>query len=137
MKTSNFLLFFAIYGFIAGVMMLFNANGSLVNYGIQPIDQYHIAILQYLGLLNITTGLMVFLLRNEQSTKVITTLLLSGLLSCVGSFLKACYDIFLLHVPSNTFFWVDMSFRLLVGFVCAYFLLSVNKKKCLIFQFIL
>lgn len=129
MKTSNFLLFFAIYGFIAGGMMLFNANGSLVNYGIQPIDQYHIVILQYLGLVSITVGLLVFQLRNEQSEKVINAILLYGLITCVGSFLKACYDIFLLQVPSNTFFWIDMSFRLLVGLVCVYFLLNISKKE--------
>jgi hypothetical protein len=128
MKTSNFLLFFSIYGFLVGGMMLFNANGSLVNYGIQPIDQYHVAILQYLGLLNITTALMVFLLHNEQSTKVVKTILLSAFLSCVGSFLKACYDIFFLQVPSNTFFWVDMSFRLLVGLVCAVYLFKISSK---------
>ena len=28
----------------------------------------------------------------------------------IASFPKACYDIFLLNVPSNTFFWVDSSF---------------------------
>ena len=129
MKTSNFLLFFAIYGFIAGGMMLFNANGSLVNYGIQPIDQFHIVILQYLGLVNITVGLLIFLLRNEQSEKVINAILLYGLITCVGSFLKACYDIFLKDVPSNTFFWVDMSFRLLVGLVCVFFIFRANKTN--------
>jgi cytochrome c biogenesis protein CcdA len=128
MKTSNFLLFFAIYGFLVGSMMLFNAHGSLVNYAVQPIDQYHIVILQYLGLVNISAGLLVFLLRNEQSKKVINAILLYGLITCVGSFLKACYDIFLKGVPSNTFFWADMSFRLLVGLVCAFYLFKISKK---------
>ena len=121
MKTSNYLLFIAIYGFIVGVMQLFNANGSLVNYGVQPIDQYHIVILQYLGLVNIAAGLMYYRLRNEQSVNVISTMLIYGITTCVGSFLKACYDIFLKDVPSNTFFWIDMSFRLLVGLTCVYF----------------
>jgi hypothetical protein len=129
MKTSNILLFFAIYAFIVGVMQLFNANGSLVNYGVQPIDQYHIVILQYLGLVNIAAGLMYYRLRNEQSVNIISTMLIYGIITCVGSFFKACYDIFLKDVPSNTFFWIDMSFRLLVGLACVYFLLNVNKKE--------
>jgi hypothetical protein len=129
MKTSNFLLFLAIYGFIGGCMMLFNANGSLVNYGQQPIDQYHISILQYLGLTNIGIALLSYQLRNETSTKVIQSLLLCTALLTIGSFLKACYDIFLVHFPSSTFFWVDMSFRLLIGLVTVYFLLNVNKKE--------
>ncbi len=129
MKTSKILLFFAIYAFIVGLMQLFNANGSLVNYGIQPIDQFHIVILQYLGLVNIAAGLMYYRLRNERSVNVISTMLLYGIITCVGSFFKACYDIFLKDVPSNTFFWIDMIFRLLVGLVCVYFLLNVNKKE--------
>lgn len=129
MKISNFLLFVAIYAIIVGVMQLFNANGSLVNYGQQPIDQYHIVILQYIGIANIAAGLMYYRLRNEQSVNVISTLLIYGIITCVGSFFKACYDIFLKDVPSNTFFWIDMSFRLLVGFVCAFYLLSANKKN--------
>lgn len=129
MKTSNIFLFFAIYALIVGVLQLFNANGSLINYGVQPIDQYHIVILQYLGLINIAAGLIYYRLRNEQSVNVISTMLIYGIITCVGSFLKACYDIFLKEVPSNTFFWIDMIFRLLVGLVCLYFLLNANKKK--------
>jgi hypothetical protein len=129
MKTSNMFLFFAIYAFIVGLMQLFNANGSLINYGVQPIDQYHIVILQYLGLINIAAGLMYYRLRNEQSVTVISTMLIYGIITCIGSFFKACYDIFLKDVPSNTFFWIDMSFRLLVGLVCVYFLLNQNKKE--------
>ena len=128
MKTSNLLLFFAIYAFVVGVMQLFNANGSLVNYGVQPIDQYHVVILQYLGLINIAAGLMYYRLRHEQSVIVISTMLIYGIITCIGSFLKACYDIFLKEVPSNTFFWIDMSFRLLVGFVCAFYLFKISKK---------
>jgi len=128
MKTSNFLLFLTIYGFITGGMMLFNAGGSLVNFGVQPIDQYHIVILQYLGLTDIALSLIVFLLRNEQSSTVIKSLLITYLFITIGSFLKACYGVFLQNVPSNTFFWVDMSFRVLVGLVCVFFLLKTTKK---------
>ena len=128
MKTSNFLTFLAIYGFITGGMMLFNANGSLQNYGVQPIDQYHIVILQYLGISNIALALVTFLSRNSSETTIAHTILIATAFICISSFLKACYDIFLLNIPSNTFFWIDISFRLLVGFVCIYFAFKKNEQ---------
>jgi hypothetical protein len=128
MKTSNFLTFLAIYGFIAGGMMLFNATGSLQNYGVQPIDQYHIVILQYLGIANIGMALVTFLSRNSSESTIAHTIFIATAFTCISSFLKACYDIFLLNVPSNTFFWIDMSFRLLVGFACIYFAFRTDKK---------
>ena len=128
MKISNFLLFLAIYGFITGGMMLFNATGSLANFGMQSIDQYHIAILQYLGLTDISLALIAFLLRNESSATVIRSLLITYLFITISSFLKASYDVLLLHIPSNTFFWVDMSLRLLVGVACVYFYVNNSKK---------
>jgi hypothetical protein len=128
MKTSNFLTFLAIYGFIAGGMMLFNATGSLQNYGVQPIDQYHIVILQYLGIANLGLALVTFLSRNSSESAIAYTILIATAFTCISSFLKACYDIFLLNVPSNTFFWIDMSFRLLVGFACVYFAFRTNEK---------
>lgn len=128
MKTSNFLTFLSIYGFIVGGMMLFNAAGSLQNYDVKPIDQYHIVIMQYLGIVNIGLTLIFFLFRNSNDPLVIRNILLPAALLNIASFLKACYDIFLLHVPSNTFFWVDMSFRLLVGFTCLYFALRKEER---------
>jgi hypothetical protein len=128
MKTSNFLTFLTIYGFIAGGMMLFNATGSLQNYGVQPIDQYHIVILQYLGIANIGMALVTFLSRNSSESTIAHTILIATAFTTISSFLKACYDIFLLNVPSNTFFWIDMSFRLLVGFACVYFAFRTDKK---------
>ncbi|MDZ7898435.1 MAG: hypothetical protein U5N85_10485 [Arcicella sp.] len=65
--------------------------------------------------------LIFFLFRNSNDPLAIRNILLPAALLNIASFLKACYDIFLLNVPSNTFFWVDMSFRLLVGFACLYF----------------
>jgi hypothetical protein len=121
MKTSNFLNSSAIYGFIGGGMMLFNTTGSLQNYGVQPIDQYHIVILQYLRVVNIGLSLVFLLSRNSNDPLAIRNILLPAALLNISSFLKACYDIFLLNVPSNTFFGVDMSFRLLVGFACLHF----------------
>ena len=128
MKTSNFLTFLAIYGFIAGGMMLFNPAGSLQNYGVQPIDQYHIATLQYLGIANIGLALVSFLFRNSSDTFTFRNIMIVTAFISIASFLKACYDIFLLHVPSNTFFWVDMSFRLLVGIVCLYFVFRKEEQ---------
>ena len=128
MKTSNFLTFLAIYGFIAGGMMLFNPAGSLQNYGVQPIDQYHIATLQYLGIANIGLALVSFLFRNSSDTFTFHNIMVVTAFISIASFLKACYDIFLLHVPSNTFFWVDMSFRLLVGFACLHFAFRKEEK---------
>ena len=128
MKTSNFITFLAIYGFIVGGMMLFNAAGSLQNYGVQPIDQYHIVILQYLGGVNLGLSFIFYLSRNSNDPLAIRNILLPAALLNIVSFLKACYDIFLMNVPSNTFFWVDMSFRLLVGFACLYFAFKTNEK---------
>lgn len=128
MKTSNTLLFLAIYGIITGAMMLFNGSGSLESYGVKPIDQYHIATIQYLGISNISMGILSFLLRNEQSIKVSQTILLTTAITTIGSFLKGYYDVFLLQVPSNTFFWVDMTFRLLVGLVCVYLYYKNSKN---------
>ena len=128
MKIANFLTFLAIYGFIAGVMMLFNANGSLQNYDVQPIDQNHIVILQYLGIAIIGMALITFLSRDSSESMVTHNILIATAFTSISSFLKACYDIFLLNVPSNTFFWVDMSFRLLVGFACLYFAFKTNEK---------
>lgn len=129
MKTSNFLTFLAVYGFVAGGMMLFNAAGALQNYGVQPIDQYHLAILQYLGISNIGLALITFLSRNSSEPMIAHNILIATAFTCISSFLKACYDIFLLNVPSNTFFWVDMSFRLLVGFICIYFAFKTSEKQ--------
>jgi hypothetical protein len=129
MKTSNFITFLAIYGFITGGMMLFNASGSLQNYGVQPIDQYQIVILQYLGISNIGLALITFLSRNSSDPIVSHNILIVTTTVCISSFLKACYDIFLVHVPSNTFFWVDMSFRILIGFVCLYFAFRRSEKQ--------
>ena len=128
MKTSNFLTFLAIYGFITGGMMLFSPAGSLQNYGVQPIDQYHIATLQYLGIANIGLALVSFLFRNSSDPFVTRNVLIVTAFVAILSFPKACYDIFLLHVPSNTFFWVDMSFRLSVGIVSLYFALKKEEK---------
>ena len=129
MKTSNFLTFLAVYGFIAGGMMLFNAAGSLQNYEVQPIDQNHIVILQYLGIAIIGMALITFLSRNSSEPIVAHNILIATAFTCISSFLKACYDIFLLNVPSNTFFWIDMSFRLLVGFACLYFAFKTSEKQ--------
>jgi hypothetical protein len=121
MKTSYFLTFLAIYGLITGGMMLFDGAGALKNYGVQPIDQYHIATIQYLGITNIGLALLTLLLRNSGDT-VIRSIFMVTAFDTIFSFLKGCYDVFLLSVPSNNFFWIDMSFRLLVGLVCVYFL---------------
>jgi hypothetical protein len=56
MKTSNYLLFIAIYGGITGLMILFNGKNSLENYGVTPIDSYHLAIMGYLGIANLSTA---------------------------------------------------------------------------------
>ncbi|WP_435355528.1 hypothetical protein [Emticicia sp. SJ17W-69] len=127
MKTSNFLLFLAIYGILTGCMMLFNSGSSLINYGVKPIDHYHISIIQYVGISNITMGLLSFLLRNEHS-KVTQAILLTTSITTVGSFLKGCYDVYIVNLPSNTFFWIDMSFRFLVGLISLYFVFKTKEN---------
>ena len=128
MKTSNFITFLAIYGFIVGGMMLFNPAGSLQNYGVQPIDQYHIATLQYLGISNIGLAMVSFLFRKSSDPFAIRNVLLVTAFVTIFSFLKGCYDVLLLNVPSNNFFWIDMSFRLLVGIVSLYFAFRKEEK---------
>ena len=126
MKTSYFLIFLAIYSFLAGGVMLFNATGALQNYGIQPVDSYHIAIIEFLGLTNIGLGLNAFLFRNANADSARNIFISTAFLT-IGSFLKGCYDVMLLGVPANNFFWIDMSFRLLVGLVCVYFVFRSTK----------
>jgi hypothetical protein len=102
-------------------MMLFDGAGSLKNYGVQPIDQYHIATIQYLGITNIGLALTTFLLRKSNDKNVIRSIVVVTAFDTIFSFLKGCYDVFLLHIPANNFFWIDMTFRLLVGLVAVYF----------------
>ncbi len=128
MKTSYFLIFLAIYGFITGSMMLFDGAGALQSYGVQTIDQYHIATIQYLGITNIGLGLLTFLLKNSSDSNVIRSIFIVTAFATIFSFLKGCYDFFLLHIPASNFFWIDMTFRLLVGLVAVYFALKTSKK---------
>jgi hypothetical protein len=127
MKTSNYLLFLAIYGGITGLMMLFNGKGSLESYGVTPIDEYHLAIMGYLCIANLTTAAIAFFLRNENSTVIKTILLLSGIEMIVSS-LKGFYDVQIAGVPGNTFFWADAIFRLIVGVITLIVYARVSKK---------
>lgn len=69
MKISTFSLILAIYGFLTGGMMLFNATGSLHDYGVVQADMYHKVIFQYLGISNLGMALIVFLCRNSSYNK--------------------------------------------------------------------
>jgi membrane associated rhomboid family serine protease len=129
MKTSNFLLFFAIYGFIAGILMLFASANTLKMYGV-PADQYHIAIIQYLGISNFCLALITYLFRNDTQIKNIQNLLLVSALVHIASTLKGCYDFFILSIPvNNSFFWSDAIFRLVVGLLTLFMYLQISKKK--------
>lgn len=128
MKTSNFLTFISIYGLIVGGMMLFNATGSLQNYGINPIDKYHIAIIEYLGVANLTFSILAFLFRNSIEKDSLKNVLIVFAFINIGSVLKAFYDVFLAGLILNDFIYYDMSFRLLVGFACIYFAFKTNEK---------
>jgi len=121
MKTSYFLLFLVIYGFLTGVMMLFNAASTLQDYGVPNPDQYHIATIQYLGITNIGLALTTFLLKNSSDNNVIRTIFIITAFDTIISCLKGGYDAFLLGIPANNFFWIDMSFRFFVGLVAVYY----------------
>jgi hypothetical protein len=121
MKTSYFLIFLAIYGFITGGMLLFNPSGSLENFGITSSDKYHIVILQYLGVADIGLSIILLLSRNSSDSHSIRNILLGMAFVLIGNVLKGLYDVFFVHIPANTYFWVDYSFTLLVGFACIYF----------------
>jgi hypothetical protein len=129
MKTSYFLIFLAIYGFITGGMLLFNPSGSLENLGITSSDKYHFLILQYLGIADIGLSIILLLFRNSNDSQSIRNLLIGSAFILIGNVLKGLYDVFLvLHIPANTYFWVDYSFTLLVGFACIYFAFKKNEK---------
>jgi hypothetical protein len=121
MKTSYFLIFLAIYGFITGGMLLFSPSGSLENFGITSSDKYHIVILQYLGIADIGLSIILLLSRNSIDKLSIRNLLIGMAFILIGNVLKGLYDVYLVHIPANTYFWVDYSFTLLVGFACIYF----------------
>lgn len=128
MKTSNYLLFLAIYGGITGILMLFTSANTLKMYGV-PADQYHIAIIQYLGISNFCLALITYLFRNDTQIKNIQNILLVSALVHIASTLKGCYDFFFLNIPvNNSFFWTDAIFRLVVGLVTVYIYFKISKK---------
>jgi hypothetical protein len=129
MKTSYFLIFLAIYGFITGGMLLFNPSGSLENLGITNSDKYHFLILQYLGIADIGLSIILLLFRNSNDSQSLRNLLIGSAFILIGNALKGFYDVLaVLQIPANTYFWVDYSFTLLVGFACLYFAFRTDKK---------
>jgi hypothetical protein len=128
MKTSYFLIFLAIYGFITGGMLLFNPSGSLENFGMTTSDKYHIVIIQYLGIVDIGLSIILLLFRNSSDNLSIRNILIGSAFILISNVLKGLYDVFLVHIPANTYFWVDYSFTLLVGFACIYFAFKQNEK---------
>jgi hypothetical protein len=128
MKTSYFLIFLAIYGFITGGMLLFNPSASLENFGITSSDKYHIIILQYLGIADIGLSIILLLSRNSIDKLSLRNLLIGSAFILISNVLKGLYDVFLVHIPANTYFWVDYSFTLLVGFTCIYFAFRKEEK---------
>jgi hypothetical protein len=128
MKTSYFLIFLAIYGFITGSMLLFNPSGSLENFGMTSSDKYHIVIIQYLGVFDIGLSIILLLFRNSSDRLSIRNILIGLAFILIGNVLKGLYDVYLVHIPANTYFWVDYAFTLLVGFACLYFAFKKNEK---------
>lgn len=128
MKTSNFLLFLAIYGGVAGALMLLDGKASLESYGVTP-DQYHIATMQYLGIANLAVAVLIFLIRNEVSIKVTKLILLVSAFEMIISSLKGLYDVEILNIPDNTFFWVDATIRALIGLITLFIYFKISKKN--------
>jgi hypothetical protein len=126
MKTSYFLIFLALYGFITGGMLLFNPSGSLENFGMTTSDRYHIVIIQYLGVVDIGLSIILMLFRNSSDNYSIRNILIGSAFILISNVLKGLYDVYVVHIPANTYFWVDYSFTLLVGFACIYFAYKKN-----------
>lgn len=126
MKTSYLLIFLTFYAFLAGAMMLFNAAGTLQDYGVQHIDKDHISTIQFLGLTNIGLGLNTFLFRNANTVNARNIFITTAFLT-IGCVLKGCYDVFGQGIVANDFVWVDMAFRLLVGLVAVYYIFKNTK----------
>ncbi len=124
MKTSYFLIFLALYGFITGGMLLFNPSGSLENFGIIASDKYHILIIQYLGIADIGLSIILLLSRNSSDNHSIRNILIGLAFILISNVLKGFYDVLIGQIPANTYFWADYSFTLLVGFACIYFALK-------------
>ena len=128
MKTSYFLIFLALYGLITGGMLLFNPSGSLENFGLTSSDKYHIVIIQYLGVVDIGLSIILFLFRNSNDKLSIRNILIGSAFILISNVLKGVYDVFVVHIPANNFFWVDYFFTLLVGFACIYFAFRDQKE---------
>jgi hypothetical protein len=128
MKVSYFLIFLALYGFVTGGMLLFDASGSLQNFGITTSDKYSIAIIQYLGIVDIGLSIILLLSRNSSDQLSIRNILIGAAFILIGNVLKGLYDVYVVHIPANTYFWVDYSFTLLVGFACLYFAFRAKGK---------
>jgi hypothetical protein len=127
MKTSNYLLFLAIYGGITGAMMLLDGKGSLETYGVSA-DQYHVVIMEYLGISNLTLAALMFFVRNEVSVKVLRIILIISAIEMIGSSLKGFYDVQISGVAGNTFFWADAIIRALVGCVSIFMYFKISNK---------
>ena len=129
MKTSTFLLIIAIYGFITGGMMLFNATGSLQDYGVPQVDKYHEILFQYLGISNLGMALIVFLCRNSNNANEICKILIGYGVIAIGGVLLGSYKVIFMGLPANTFYYIDICMRLLEGFACLFFAVKVSKKR--------
>ena len=127
MKTSNYILFLAIYGGITGAMMLLDGKGSLETYGVSA-DPYHVVIMEYLGISNLAMAALIFFVRNEVSLKVLRIILIISAIEMLGSSLKGFYDVQISGVPGNTFFWVDAIIRFLVGLISIFITLRISKE---------
>lgn len=121
MKTSTALLIFSIYGILTGLLLLFRAAGSLHDYGVANVDAYHIATVQYLGITDISLGMLGVLIRNSPDANAIKSYWYVGAFVTLASVLKGAYDFFGLDIPASNFFWIDMSVRGVVGLACLYF----------------
>ena len=127
MKTSNYILFLAIYGGITGAMMLLDGKGSLETYGVSA-DPYHVVIMEYLGISNLAMAALIFFVRNEVSLKVLRIILIISAIEMLRSSLKGFYDVQISGVPGNTFFWVDAIIRFLVGLISIFITLRISKE---------
>jgi hypothetical protein len=128
MKNKTFLLIMSIYGLLLGGIMLFNASGTMRDYGIQNIDSYHISIFQYLGLSDIGFSFVGLLIYKNGESASIRAMLFALVFVAISAVLKGYYDVFVVGLPSTTYFWIDSTLRLMIGLVSLYFAMRKEKQ---------
>ncbi len=121
MSRSLFLLLAGVYGILLFVAMLFATESALQSYGVATADLNHVSIMQFLGLSTGALSVPLLLNRNAPNSHTLRTLLLAQGGYILGGVVLGFYHVYVLHVPSSSFFLADTLFRLVLGLGFIYF----------------